>query len=58
MSGVKRRNGLPLGTYEKVKPLPADKPLAPYRPPPAPPASKFRDIPGQGMLSLDEDEEG
>lgn len=46
----------PKGTYEKIKPLPAGKPLAPYRPPAAPTAAKFANIPGQGMLSLDDDD--
>ena len=44
------------GTYEKATPLPAGKPIAPTRTPPAPGHAKFRDIPGQGMLSLDDDQ--
>ena len=46
----------PKDTYEKIRPLPAGKSLAPYRPPPRPAASRFADIPGQGMLSLDDEE--
>lgn len=41
----------------KIRPLPAGKPLAPYRPaPPAPPAGKFRDIPGQQAMDLTSDD--
>ena len=44
------------GTYERVTPLSAGKPLAPTRAAPAPGYAKFKDTPGQQMLSLDDDD--
>lgn len=45
-----------LSTRPPVKPLPAGKQLAPYRPPAAPLASKFTDIPGQMAMDLFSDD--
>ena len=46
----------PKGTFEKIELLDPARPLAPYTPPRRPAASKFAHIPGQGMLSLDDEE--
>jgi hypothetical protein len=42
-------------TFTKVKPLGADKPLAPYRVP-APNPGKFKHVPGQAAMDFSQDE--
>jgi hypothetical protein len=46
------------GTHQKVTPLPAGKPLAPYRSAPAPGYAKFKDTPGQMAMDIGSDDPG
>jgi hypothetical protein len=45
-----------LRTFKPIKPLPADRRLAPHRPPDIP-RGKFVDIPGQQVMDFTRDEE-